>query len=130
MANKRPEKTIYQNQKEVHDFIIDKLESEQLKNAKEAYLIGSLAEGKFGKYVEEYEGYFGSDIDLVVIPSTIPKEWKYEGDFYNWHKRYFGGIIIYNGISHPIHIQIPFDNNIELFYKKAKELNWKIEKLK
>lgn len=129
MTNK-PNKIIYENQKEVHDFITNELKLKYLKEVKEAYLIGSLANGNFGKYAEEYEGYLGSDIDIVVIPIKIDSAWKYEGEFYNWHKRYTIGQIIVNKITHPISFMVPFDNKIELFWKNAKQLNWKVEKLK
>ncbi|MEK6889488.1 MAG: hypothetical protein AABW80_05270 [Nanoarchaeota archaeon] len=125
----KPEKTIYADQKEIHDLIIDKLKP-YLKNVKEAYLIGSLSEGKFGQYIEKYEGFYGSDIDVVIIPIKILSEWKYEGEFYNWHKRYNAGIIKIKDIEHPINFMIPFNNNLDLFWQKAKELKWKVEKLK
>ena len=78
----RPNKTVYSNQKEVHDFIIDKLREKQLKYFSKAYIIGSLASKNFGKYDKEHEGYIGSDIDLVAIPkSKLSKKLKYKGDF-------------------------------------------------
>src|SRR3989344_5300588 len=103
MTIKKPKKIIYENQKEVHDMVIDKIKKEYLHEIKEAYLIGSLASGKFGKYEEKFEGYFGSDIDLVVLPkSIIPKKWKYPGEFYNWHNRYLAGEIKIKETFHPI----------------------------
>ncbi len=38
--------------------------------------------------------------------------------------------IKFNNISHPINFMIPFYNNIGLFWEKAKQLNWKVEKIK
>ncbi|MBI3334056.1 hypothetical protein HYZ97_01075 [Candidatus Pacearchaeota archaeon] len=76
----KPEKTIYKNQKEIHDSIINKLKP-YLEYAKEAYLIGSLLEGKFGIYAEEHEGYYGSDIDVVIIPIEIQKDGHMKGTF-------------------------------------------------
>jgi predicted nucleotidyltransferase len=126
----KPQKTIYPNQEEIHELIINKIKKDLLKETNEAYLIGSLAEGKFGFYDERYEGYFGSDIDLVVISEKINPSWKYEGEFYGWHKKYFGGEIKIKKISHPISLMVPFNTDISLFWQKAKELNWKVEKLK
>lgn len=126
----KPEKIIYKNQKEVHDLIIKELKSKYFKYLKEAYLIGSLANGNFGRYKEKYEKYLGSDIDVVIIPLKINKKWLYEGEFYNWHKKYNAGFIKVKEIKHPINFMIPFEHDINLLFKKAKELNWKVEKLK
>lgn len=126
----KPEKIIYKNQEEIHDLIIKELKSEYFKYVKEAYLIGSLANGNFGRYKEKYEGYSGSDIDLVVILPKINKKWQYEGEFYNWHKKYKAGVIKIKEIEHPVNFMIPFNQNINLFFEKAKELNWKVERLK
>ncbi len=126
----KPNKIVYENQKEIHDFIINKLKSSCLKYVKEAYLIGSLADGKFGKYKEEYEGQLGSDIDVVAIPMKIKSNWKYQGDFYNWHKKYDVEKIKIKNIQHSISFMLPFNENINLFWKIAKQLNWKVEKLK
>jgi len=129
MINK-PNKTIYKNQKQIRKKIIKKIRDKFLDKVKEAYLIGSLAEGKFGIYDKEFEGYFGSDIDIVAIPAEITIKWKYEGDFYDWHSLYNIGEIKIKDTLHPIMFMIPFEQDINLFWKKAKELNWKIEKLK
>lgn len=126
----KPDKIIYKNQEEIHDLIIKELKSKYFKYVKEAYLIGSLVNGNFGRYKEKYEGYFGSDIDIVAIPLKINKKWQYEGEFYNWYKRYLIGIIKIDKITHPIHLLIPFNQDISLFHKKAGELKWKVEKLK
>ena len=126
----KPEKTIYENQKEIHEKIVSKIKRNYLKYMKELYLIGSLVDGKFGKYAEQYEGYYGSDVDLVGIPITIPKEWKYEGEFYNWNTKYTLGEVKIKKTVHPIIFQVPFNQNIELFWEKVKELNWQVEKLK
>ena len=68
MTNKKPDKIIYKNQKIIYDLIIKNLKSNYLDDIKEAYIMGSLANGNFGRYKKRFEGYFGSDIDLVVIP--------------------------------------------------------------
>src|SRR3990167_631229 len=106
----KPKKITYENQKEVHNLIVKELKSKYLNNAKEAYLIGSLTNGNFGIYDEIYEGYFGSDIDIVIIPLKISKNWKYLGDFYNWHKKYYGGEIKISKTTPPINFMIPFNN--------------------
>ncbi|HIJ13587.1 nucleotidyltransferase domain-containing protein [Candidatus Pacearchaeota archaeon] len=126
----KPLKIVYKNQKEVHDYIIEKTKY-LLKEVKEAYLIGSLASGCFGRYVEEYEGYLGSDIDLVVLPrDEIPKDWRYKGEFHNWYKSYNVREINIENTAHPVNLMVPFNEDIQLFWNKAKELNWKVEKLK
>ena len=126
----KPEKIVYENQQKVHDLIIKKLKLKHLANLKEAYLIGSLANGNFGRYLKPYEGFLGSDIDVVALPVEIPKKWKYGGEFYNWHKKYYGGKIIIQKIPHPINFMVPFNQDISLFFQKVKELNWKVERLK
>ncbi|HLC31357.1 MAG TPA: hypothetical protein VJK51_01695 [Candidatus Nanoarchaeia archaeon] len=126
----KPNKTPYKNQKKIHDLILSELKKSYLNNIKEAYVIGSLVNGNFGVYDEEYEGYKGSDIDVVIITEKINKAWKYEGDFYDWHKAYLAGEIKIEKTRHPIKLLIPINNDIQLFFNKAKELNWKIEKLK
>jgi|SRR3989344_8689680 len=123
----KPKKIIYKNQKEVHDFIITELRSKYFDKVKEAYLIGSLANENFGKYKDSDQV---SDVDVVIIPTEIPREWKYEGEFYSWHKKYNIGKIKIKDNLHQINFMIPFEQKIKLFFEKAKELNWKIEKLK
>ena len=130
MTSEKPKKTIYKNQKEVYKFIIEKVKN-NLKNVSKAYLIGSLSTGQFGVYEKEYEGYLGSDVDLVIIPkSKISKQWKYEGEFHNWHKRYYIDEIEFNKIKHPINFMIPFKHDINLFQKIAKEQKWRPLRLK
>jgi len=126
----KPNKIVYENQKEIHDLIVRELKSKYFNGVKEAYLIGSLVNGNFGKYAEKHEGYYGSDVDVVIIPAEIQKSWKYEGDFYDWHKRYLAGEIIINRTAHPINFMVPFNSDINLFSQKVKELNWKVEELK
>ncbi len=126
----KPKKTIYKNQKEIKELIINELKSKYFDNVKEAYLIGSLATENFGRYEEIYEGYFGSDIDVVIIPIRINEEWKYEGESHDWHKIYHVGEITIDEIIHPIKFMIPFNEDITLLFQKAKELNWKVERLK
>jgi len=130
MTDKKPDKIVYKNQKKIHDLIIKNLKSNYLDNIKEAYIIGSLVNGNFGRYKKRFEGHFGSDIDLVVIPKKINNKWQFLGDFYNWHKKYNVGIIKINKITHPINLMIPFKNNMRTFFKKSKQLNWKMEKIK
>src|SRR3989344_2476801 len=102
----KPLKIVYKNQKEVHDYIIEKTKY-LLKEVKEAYLIGSLASGCFGRYVEEYKG-----------------------EFHNWYKSYNVREINIENTAHPVNLMVPFNEDIQLFWNKAKELNWKVEKLK
>ena len=119
-------KIIYPNQKEIHDKIIRILKEKYLNNFGEAYLIGSLASGKFGKY----ENQEVSDIDIVAIPNKINKKWIYEGEFHEWHKRYQIGEIEIENNLHPISLLIPLKDNFKDLFRLGKELNWKIEKIK
>ena len=126
----KPQKIVYKKQLLIHNNIIKGLKNKFLKDIKEVYLVGSLANGNFGRYIRKYKGYYGSDIDLVVIPNKIPKNWNYEGVFYNWHKRYNGGTIKIKDIEHPINFMIPFKLNINIFWKKVRDFQWKVEKIK
>lgn len=126
----KPKKIPYNNQQEIKELITQKLKVKYLKNVKKAFLIGSLANGNFGVYEEIHEGHLGSDIDIVIIPLKIEKNWKYKGEFYGWHKGYHAGEIRISKVAHPINIIVPLSNDIKIFFKKAKELNWKMEKLK
>ena len=113
-------KIVYENQQEIKKFIIQELKSKYFDDVKEAYLIGSLATGNFGRYAEEYEGYHGSDLDIVVIPIKINEKWRYEGESHDWHKIYNVGEITIDKIIHPIKFMIPFNEDINLLFQKAK----------
>ncbi|MDP3881677.1 MAG: hypothetical protein Q8Q31_02245 [Nanoarchaeota archaeon] len=123
-------KIVYENQEEIKKFIIQESKSKYLEDVKEAYLIGSLTTGNFGRYPEVYEGYFGSDLDVVVVPIKINSNWKYEGESHDWSKIYRVGEITIEKIVHPVKFMIPFNDNIHLLFEKAEELNWKVERLK
>lgn len=126
----RPNKKMYENQKEIIELIIKELKKKYLKDFSKAYLTGSLTSGKFGTYEEEYEGYFGSDIDLAGIPKSLKKDWIYKGVFYDWHQVYQIGIIEIKGTKHPINLMIPLKQNLKLLFDKSEELNLKLLRLK
>ena len=130
MTEGKPNKTPYKNQKEIYNTIISKIKKDYLKNMQQVYLIGSLASGSFGKYEKRYEGYLGSDIDNVALPKKIRKKWAYEGEFYNWHKRYHIGEIKIRNVIHPINLMVPLKRNFKDLWLFAKKLNWVVIKLK
>ena len=130
MTEAKPHKTSYKNQKEICNIIISKIKNNYLKDMQQAYLIGSLASGSFGKYKKEYGGYSGSDVDIVALLKKIRKEWVYEGEFYNWHKRYYIGEINIENVTHPINLMVPLKRNFEDLWLLAKKLNWVVIKLK
>ncbi len=125
----KPKKILYQDQEKIRKEILTEIKEKKLQTITEAYLIGSLAEGTFGIYEQEYEGQTGSDIDIVALPLTIPPTWKNEGEGYGWHTRYRGDIIRVENNEHHINVMVPFQNNIGLFWKIAKELEWRCIKL-
>ncbi|PIN94043.1 hypothetical protein COU54_00545 [Candidatus Pacearchaeota archaeon CG10_big_fil_rev_8_21_14_0_10_31_24] len=131
MNKNKPHKTEYINQEEIYEKIISALKNSHLNELSESYLIGSLTEKKFGIYDKEYEGFSGSDIDIVaILKNEIPSTWGEKETSYKWHKKYFGGIIKINHVEHPISFMIPLKKNLEEFWKIAKELNWKVKKIK
>jgi len=130
MTEAKPNKIPYKNQKEIYGIIISKIKNNYLKDMQQAYLIGSLASGSFGKYEKEYEGYLGSDVDIVALPKKIKEEWVYEGEFHNWHKRYHIGEINIENVIHPINLMAPLKENFEDLWLLAKKLNWIVIKLK
>lgn len=119
-------KIIYPNQKEIHDKIINILIKKYLSKFGEVYLIGSLANGNFGKY----ENQEVSDIDIVAIPKKLDEKWIYEGEFHGWHKKYKIGEIEIENTFHPISLMIPLKDNFKDLFKLGKKLNWKVEKIK
>ena len=74
----KPEKIIYDNQKLILNKIVDFIRTILNENVKEAYLFGSVVNGKFGKYAENYKSHEGSDIDLIVFIKNrkVPNNWK------------------------------------------------------
>ena len=128
---KKPNKIIYKNQKKIHDRVVKFINSKLTKDVKEAYLIGSITKGEFGKYTKKYEGREGSDIDLVVMPEDkIPSDWKYLNTEKIWWKLYQAGHIEINGIQHRLDIMVVKEGKEDYLEKRAKELNWKVEKIK
>lgn len=127
----KPNKIIYENQKEVYNTILETLKRNLLNQVSEAYVIGSLSKGQFGVYEEEFHCSLGSDIDLVAFPNDkIPENWKQEKSKHNWYSKYSSGFIKIEKTNHPIEIMIPFERDLKTFWEKAKELNWKVNKIK
>ena len=82
-------------------FILDKLKFwikisrwiiDDLPKGSEAYIFGSLANGKFGKYSECYNGHLGSDIDVMVFlnGANKPSTWKSLDVSKTWWDLYSG----------------------------------------
>ncbi len=76
----KPEKYIYPDQEEIKIKILDKF-AKIINgiNIKGAYLFGSLADNKFGKYSEIYGRHKGSNVNILISMNKkdVPKEWKY-----------------------------------------------------
>lgn len=128
----KPTKTIYNNQEEIHDKIVDFVKSKLTNDVKEAYLFGSSVTKDFGKYTEKYGEHEGSDIDImIIIPNNkIPKEWKYLNTEKKWWKLYKIGKINLNGINHRLDTIIVKDGKEDYAKKRIKELGWDVERLK
>ena len=128
----KPKKIIYKNQEEIHDKIIDFINSKLTDDVKEAYLFGSAVTKEFGEYIEEYESHKGSDIDLMVIMpnNKIPKDWKYLNTKKRWWKLYKIDKININRTNHILDVIIVKDGKEDYAKKRIKELEWEVEKLK
>lgn len=128
----KPEKIIYENQKEVYNQILIFVKSLLPSEVVNAYLWGSVVEGKFGRYKEKFGDHEGSDIDvIVIIPNEkIPPHWKYLNTQKDWWYLYRGGKIEINKKIHRIDLMIVKDGCEEYVRNRIKEKNWKIEKIK
>ncbi len=134
----KPEKNPYENQKEVYDkfleFISPFLKGEEIE---EAYLWGSLADGTFGRYVEEYHNRLVSDVDLVIFlkkDASIPKTWKNLRDYHSWFDVYKNKKFRkfeYSGSHHPVDLLVAHkDRSIKDLEKDNAKVNKKFRKLK
>lgn len=129
----KPQKIIYQNQKDVWDnaqIYLKKILS-ACKCVKEAYVWASLAEGKFGVYDKPYRNQTCSDIDLVIVlnePANIPKAWKFTGVEKSWFDLYHLGYFEYQGNKHQIDglIVIPSKHDLD---KMKKSLEGRFKKI-
>jgi|SRR3989344_1329868 len=131
MTEIKPKKTEYTNQKEIFEIVLKEIKKKYLKLFSRAYVMGSLVSGKFGIYEKEYEGYLGSDIDIIGIPKDcLPKNWKYKGICHDWHHAYQIGVIEIKGIKHPINLIIPIKHDLKLLFDKTKELKKEIIRIK
>jgi len=127
----KPPKEPYTNQEEIHNQIVSFLES-QLKGTNcEAYIFGSLATRKFGRYTRPYKGQDGSDVDLVVFinQKDIPETWIDLNTEKTWWRAYESGKITVNNTQHVI-IPIVVKPGMENYARnRMRELNWTIEKV-
>lgn len=131
MNKEKPKKTVYPNQEKIYKKIIDILKNKYLPKFSKVYLTGSVASKTFGKYESEYEGYMGSDVDIMgVLKVKIPNSWRYKGIKHGWYREYLLGEIEVESINHPINLIMPLKNDINLFLNKMKELNKKVLRLK
>ncbi|MBT4577322.1 nucleotidyltransferase domain-containing protein [Candidatus Woesearchaeota archaeon] len=126
----KPKKFIYSGQTKILDkisrWIID-----DLPKGSEAYIFGSLANGKFGKYSECYNGHLGSDIDVMVFlnGANKPSTWKSLDVSKTWWDLYSGIEIKINNNLHKTDIIIIKEGMEEFARKRVKDLGWKLIKL-
>ncbi len=130
MEQKKPKKKIYRNQKEILDKIINLLKKDLPANS-EAYIFGSLANAKFGKYIKRYNTHDGSDIDVIVFikKENIPSHWKPLNVSKGWWDLYRGIKININNTLHKTDLLIVKENQRELAKKRIKEKKWKLIKI-
>ncbi len=128
--NKKPEKRIYDNQEDIIETILEKLRKDLPSNS-EAYIFGSVAEKKFGKYVKEYKGHKGSDIDVIVFCSldAIPSHWKYLNVSKGWWNLYRGIKIKINGTLHKTDILLVKEGFEGVARTRIKEKSWIVIKI-
>ncbi len=105
--NIKPEKILYDNQEAIQEKIISLLQKDIPLNS-EAIIFGSLAELKFGRYTEKYNGHEGSDIDVIIFIKNelIPKHWKFLNVSKGWWDLYRGIKIEINGFIHKTDILV------------------------
>lgn len=129
---KKPEKMVYPNQKRMYKRIREFVESKLVPEIFEAYLTGSIVNGKFGSYIKRYKEHGGSDIDVVVmIPKkSIPKTWKDLKTEGTWWDLYSGGEIEIGDISHRLDLLVVKEGKEEFARKRLKDLGWKLEDLR
>ncbi len=115
----KPKKVIYENQKEVLSKILKFIKSILDENIKEAYLFGSASRGEFGKYIENYNGHEGSDIDIIVFVRNEKSlgNWKYLNTEKSFWKLYEAGKIEINGILHKVDALVVKDGMEEVARK-------------
>jgi len=126
----KPEKIIYDNQKEIHDQIFHYLKSLFKDINCEAYLVGSSTTGKFGKYNEIHNDQSGSDIDVVVFLEEIPSTWEKLDTEKDWWNLYRIGKLKINNTTHFADAMIVKKDKENVAIKKFKELGWNVEKIK
>lgn len=131
MSNK-PRKIIYENQKEVHEKIVNYLENLLSDVDCVAYLVGSSITGEFGKYEKPYGVHLGSDMDLVVFveQEKIPKDWRYLNTEKGWWKLYRLSGVEINGLEHKADAMIVKDGKRDFAFNRMKELGWAPERVR
>lgn len=119
----KPDKIVYENQEKVYERVLD-FARKKLKGVREAYLWGSLVEGKFSKYEEKYGSHEGSDIDVIVFSDDVFDNWKYLNTERSWWKLYSGGRVEVDGVAHRLDIMLVKDGREDVarnFIKKRGE---------
>ncbi|PIN90570.1 hypothetical protein COU60_01385 [Candidatus Pacearchaeota archaeon CG10_big_fil_rev_8_21_14_0_10_34_76] len=128
----KPAKTLYPNQEEIHKRILSFIETQLVPEVSEAYLTGSVVRREFGRYVEEYHGHNGSDIDLVVMINKeyIPKAWKNLNTEKTWFDLYSGGKIEIEGIYHQLDLLVVKEGMESFAVQRMNDLGWIVEKVR
>ena len=129
-GSKKPNKKLYANQNQILKTVIDLLRKDIPKHA-EAFLFGSLAELKFGKYMKRYKNQEGSDIDVIVFinKKDIPKHWKYLNVSKEWWDLYRGIKIKINSIIHKTDILVVKKGFEKIARQRIIEKGWKTIKI-
>ena len=117
----KPNKIIYENQKEVWQkakkYLLEIVTDEPC--VQKATVWASLAEGQFGVYETTYKNrHEGSDIDLVVIVDEkhpIPKKWKFTNVNKSWFDLYHDlGVFKHGGHKHIVDGLLVFPSRHDL----------------
>lgn len=126
----KPRKILYPDQEKVLRRIVRLLKKDIPRNS-EAILFGSLAESKFGRYTESYNGHEGSDIDIIMFvdKGQIPKHWKYLNVSKGWWDLFRGIKIEIAGITHKTELLIVKEGFEEFAKQRIREKQWKTIKI-
>jgi len=129
-VSEKPKKELYENQNQILKIVIDLLRKDIPKHT-EAFLFGSLAELRFGKYMKRYKNHEGSDIDIIVFinKKDIPKHWKYLNVSKEWWDLYRGIKIKINGTVHKTDILVVKNGFEEIARQRIIDKGWKTIKI-
>jgi predicted nucleotidyltransferase len=131
MMQIKPKKRIYENQAKILEGIKTALLKLYRSLKCEIYLVGSSITGEFGKYLKEFQGHKGSDIDLIIFikEKDIPSDWKYLNTEKKWWKLYRAGKLVINNNQHKIDVMVVKENQNALARKRMNEI-WEPLKIK